>query len=106
MFGLGMLPSDPEMARFMGQRVLEFDNAQKALGDPNMRLKPEWLLNAVRLIQLSLGDLSAADVKGHVWAGYSPARPLPADCFPELRRAIREALATEDHNLDRELTRT
>lgn len=104
--GLGMLPSDPVLARFMGQRVIELDNANRKLSDETLRLKPQWLQHASRVIQLSLGDLTAPNLKGHVWAGYSPARPLPDERHPELRRALRAALPLSDRNLDRELTRT
>ncbi len=104
--GLGFAPSDREFARFMGQRVFELDNANKQLNDPHVRLKTEWLLHATRLIQLSLGDLTSADVKQTVWAGYTPALRLPDSRFPHLRQALREAFPTGQHDLDRELTRT
>lgn len=105
-FGFGMLAADPKVARHIGQNLIELENANKRIADPGVRFKPEWLLNACRLIQLSLGDLTAPKVKSTVWAGYSPALPLPPERFPTLRQALREAFPTGRHDLDRELSRT
>ena len=105
-YGLGIVPSQPETALEMGLRVIELDTANKALIDPATRLKPLWLLNAARLVQLSLGDLTAPEEKATVWAGYTPARPLPSDRHAQARRVLREAFPTGHHDVDRELTRT
>jgi putative heme-binding domain-containing protein len=62
-------------------------------------------LDAVRLVQLALGDLMAARAKGTVWEGYSRRRDdiaLPA----EARSSLRAAFPSQDDHLDRELSRT
>ena len=62
-------------------------------------------LDAVRILQLALGDLMAAKVKGTVWEGYLRRRSdikVPA----EVCSALRTAFPSGHANLDRELSRT
>jgi putative heme-binding domain-containing protein len=62
-------------------------------------------LDAARIVQLALGGLMAAKVKGTVWEGYSRRRDdiaLSADA----RSALRAAFPSGHSDLDRELSRT
>ncbi|MHB1422068.1 MAG: DUF7133 domain-containing protein [Gemmataceae bacterium] len=62
-------------------------------------------LDAVRIVQLALGDLMAANVKGTVWEGYSRRR-TDIKVSAEVCSALRTAFPSEHANLDRELART
>jgi putative membrane-bound dehydrogenase-like protein len=62
-------------------------------------------LEAVRIVQLALGDLMAANMKGSVWEGYSRRRDdvvVPAATL----EALRSAFPSGHADLDRELSRT
>ena len=70
-------------------------------------------LDAVRAVQLALGDLTAAKLVGTVWEGYSPRRdpsgPAGAGgaCAKEATIAtLRAAFPSGHAELDRELART
>ncbi|HTU89100.1 MAG TPA: hypothetical protein VMF69_03290, partial [Gemmataceae bacterium] len=65
----------------------------------------EARLDAVRIVQLALGDLMAAKVKGTVWEGYSRRRDDIAVSV-EVRTALRAAFPSGHADLDRELSRT
>jgi putative heme-binding domain-containing protein len=68
-------------------------------------IPPETRLEAVRIVQLALGDLMAASAKGTVWEGYSRQR---SDVAPPggVRAVLRAAFPSGHADLDRELTRT
>jgi putative heme-binding domain-containing protein len=62
-------------------------------------------LDAVRLLQLALGGLTAKDARGTVWEGYTRRTAKPA--MPDAARgAVRAALPSGHADLDRELART
>jgi putative heme-binding domain-containing protein len=104
--GLGLVHDDPAAALEFGTRVLELDNKTASEGDAELRLKPHWRLWATRLIQLALGDVTDPRVRASVWAGYTPARPLPDDHHLRVRQALRQAFPSGAADLDRELSRT
>jgi putative heme-binding domain-containing protein len=62
-------------------------------------------LDAVRLLQLRLGDIGSLPVKGNVWEGYSRRRPEP-EMPDETKTLLRAAFPGGDADLDRELPRT
>ena len=69
------------------------------------RIAPEVRLDAVRVVQLALGDLMAKKAKGTVWEGYSRRRDdIPVSV--EARTALRAAFPSGHADLDRELSRT
>jgi putative membrane-bound dehydrogenase-like protein len=65
----------------------------------------EVRLDAVRIVQLALGDLMATKAKGTVWEGYSRRRDDIA-LSAEARTAVRAAFPSGHIDLDRELSRT
>jgi putative heme-binding domain-containing protein len=78
-------------------------HAADRLSDPQ---HPEpQRLDAVRLLQRTLGDVASAKAKGTVWEGYTRRRETPA--VPDsVRAALRKAFPSGDADLDRELSRT
>jgi putative heme-binding domain-containing protein len=67
----------------------------------------ESRLGGVRLMQISLGDLMSARKKGTVWEGYSARLPGSTQAGrTNILAALRAAFPSEDHDLDREITRT
>ncbi len=62
-------------------------------------------LEAVRVVQLAMGDLMAAKEKGTVWEGYSRRRDDIA-VSADVRTALRTAFPSGHVDLDRELSRT
>jgi putative heme-binding domain-containing protein len=71
----------------------------------NKSIAAETRLDAVRVVQLALGDLMVAKAKGTVWEGYSRRRndiAVPA----EMRMTLRAAFPSGHADLDRELSRT
>jgi putative heme-binding domain-containing protein len=69
------------------------------------RIAAEVRLDAVRIVQLALGDLLAPKAKGSVWEGYSRRRDdIPVTA--EARAALRAAFPSGHADLDRELSRT
>ncbi len=71
----------------------------------NKGIAAETRLDAVRVVQLALGDLMATKVKGTVWEGYSRRRSDIA-VPPEVRMNLRSAFPSGQADLDRELSRT
>jgi putative heme-binding domain-containing protein len=71
----------------------------------DQRIPAEVRLDAVRVVQLAMGDLMAAKAKGSVWEGYSRRRSDIA-VTEEARAALRSAFPAGHANLDRELSRT
>jgi putative heme-binding domain-containing protein len=68
-------------------------------------LSPRVRLDAVRLVQRALGDLTDPKSKGTVWEGYSRRRETPA--LPgHVRHLLRISFPSKDPDLDRELART
>jgi putative membrane-bound dehydrogenase-like protein len=86
--------------------------ASRLLGDPGAGPGPR--LDAVRAVQLALGDLTAPKLRGTVWEGYSPRRDPPwppavdGGPLPEATTlaALRAAFPSGHAELDRELSRT
>jgi putative membrane-bound dehydrogenase-like protein len=66
---------------------------------------PEPRLDAVRAVQIALGDLTAPADRGTVWEGYSPRGSLPRPATAILT-ALRAAFPSGHADLDRELSRT
>jgi putative heme-binding domain-containing protein len=80
-----------------------FAHAVRLLHDE--KTSPRLRLDAVRLLQHTLGDLMSAKAKGTVWEGYTRGRETQA--APDAaRRALRDAFPANDADLDRELSRT
>lgn len=69
------------------------------------QITPEVRLDAVRVMQLALGDLMARKTKGTVWEGYSRRRD-DIQVSVEARSALRAAFPSGQADLDRELSRT
>jgi putative membrane-bound dehydrogenase-like protein len=67
---------------------------------------PAPRLTAVRAVQLGLGGLTAPGLRGTVWEGYSPHRPVDERLRTWLARLLAPAFPSGDPNLDRELSRT
>ncbi len=63
-------------------------------------------LTAVRIFQLALGDIGAAQHKGEVWEGYSAGKAVDAKVRAELLPLLQRKFPSEDPNLNRELSRT
>jgi putative membrane-bound dehydrogenase-like protein len=88
--------------------------ALRLAGDPGVDAGPR--LDAVRAVQLALGDLTASQLRGTVWEGYSPRRdPLwptaGADKGAQVleaatHAALRSGFPSGHAELDRELART
>ena len=86
--------------------------ALRLVGDASVDAGPR--LDAVRAVQLALGDLTTAKLLGTVWEGYSPRRdPLwptagsgPPAPEAAVRAAFRSAFPSGHADLDRELSRT
>jgi putative heme-binding domain-containing protein len=95
-FGLARVESDPGAVCAILIRL-------RLLSDAHISVPTR--LEAVRLLQRALGDLSARKANGTVWEGYSRRRETFA--LPEeLRLELRKAFPSENGNLDRELSRT
>jgi len=62
-------------------------------------------VDAIRLIQIALGDLTATAHRATVWAGYTLRHESQSD-QAELRRVLRCAFPTGHPELDREISRT
>ncbi len=62
-------------------------------------------LDAVRLLQLYLGDIGDLKKKGTLWEGYTRRKPKP-DASPLMGQALRDAFPSGQIDLDRELLRT
>jgi putative membrane-bound dehydrogenase-like protein len=73
---------------------------------------PEVLLASVRLIQLALGGLMSAKVKGTVWEGYSarqrvlPPPVIDSRSFAHAVAVLRDRFPAGNADLDRETART
>lgn len=66
----------------------------------------ETRLQAVRLIQIALGDLGAKEHRNNVWEGYAPRRPIQRHEAATVGRPLRTLFPTGSPDLDRELART
>ncbi len=69
------------------------------------RLAPRLRLDAVRLLQLHLGDIGDKSSKGTLWEGYSRRQPKP-ESSPAMCQALRDSFPSGHADLDRELLRT
>jgi putative membrane-bound dehydrogenase-like protein len=95
-FGLGTYAADS--AAVMAQAADIVQDSHAAV---------EARLAAVRLLQLSLGDLTAASAKGTAWEGYSiRGGPVDKDRGAAVLTALRAAFPTGHADLDREVSRT
>jgi putative membrane-bound dehydrogenase-like protein len=93
---LGSFEADPEGALGLALAVL---TKARATSGPR--------LAAVRAVQLALGDLTAAPVRGTVFEGYTPRRDQASrPSAPALLPTLRGAFPSGDGPLDRELSRT
>jgi putative heme-binding domain-containing protein len=92
--GLGTADADADAVR---------DRAVRLLADSHR--PADVRLQAVRVLQLALGDLTSPKARGIVWEGYSLRRP-PQTVPAAVLRALRSAFPSGDALLDRELTRT
>jgi putative heme-binding domain-containing protein len=63
-------------------------------------------LNAVRSIQVSLGDLTAPESIGGVFEGYTLRKPPTKDTAAHVAKFMRNIFPSGSHELDRELSRT
>jgi putative heme-binding domain-containing protein len=92
--GLGRVSAHPAEVLEAATRLLSGQETEKRVR-----------LDAVRLIQLAVGDVTAPTAKGTVWEGYT--RRQDSVKLPEAaRKALREALASHDTDLAREAGRT
>ncbi|HXG12685.1 MAG TPA: hypothetical protein VNK04_23205 [Gemmataceae bacterium] len=73
-------------------------------GDAN--LDPDWRRDAVRLVQLALGDVMSARAKGTIWEGYTPRQPEQVRAGAQVLAELREVFPTEHAELDIEVSRT
>ncbi len=102
-YAVGCAATDRDVALAVARRLVG-----DARGDAGPRL------DAVRAVQLALGDLTTAKLLGTVWEGYSPRRdplwPTVGSRAPApdaaLRAALRSAFPSGHADLDRELSRT
>lgn len=62
-------------------------------------------LNAVRLLQLHLGDIGDPRKKGTLWEGYTLRKPRP-DAWERLCKVLRDVFPSGQLDLDRELLRS
>jgi putative membrane-bound dehydrogenase-like protein len=93
-FALGSVAIDPGDA---------LSGALGVLADPGAGSRPR--LDAVRAVQLALGDLTAATLRGTVFEGYSRRSETPLAGARTLE-TLRAAFPSGQTGLDRELTRT
>ncbi len=63
-------------------------------------------LDAWRVIQRALGDITSPKDRASVWAGYTLRYEPPPGHHVEIRRLLRETFPTGHADLDRELSRT
>jgi putative heme-binding domain-containing protein len=93
--GYGICDTEPQGARELAMQALKQKPAAK---------KKE-LLDAVRLLQKSIGDIGDPQYVGQVWEGYSPRKSLPKDRYPEIRSALRANFPTRSSATDLEISR-
>ena len=74
----------------------------EVLQDPRSKHK----LQAIRVIQLAFGDLTAPGTEGTVWEGYTFRNPQKRIPSPALIKALEINLRNNDPALDREVART
>ena len=91
------------LARVKDDADWSFETALAVLkNSPNA----DYQLQAVRVIQLALGDLTAPGTAGTVWEGYTFRKPTPPQVEKQLKRVF-HFLRPENHQLlRRELGRT
>jgi putative membrane-bound dehydrogenase-like protein len=65
--------------------------------------RPEYRIQAIRLVQLGLGDIGAKKSIGTIWEGYSSRREIKDD---ETAKKLALMFPSSDADLDRELSRT
>jgi putative heme-binding domain-containing protein len=86
---LALARPGPDVARFVADRTVPADVR----------------LDAVRVLQLCLGDVAAAAVQGTAWEGYTRRR-AEATLPPPALACLRAALPCGNAELDREVSRT
>jgi putative heme-binding domain-containing protein len=62
--------------------------------------------DAVRLMQIACGELTATAHRATVWAGYTLYDEPPADATRKIRQVLKQAFPTGERQLDREISRT
>jgi putative heme-binding domain-containing protein len=103
-------PTDPQVRATLALaevgRDLKWalDTATDLLTDP--RASSGVKLQAVRVVQLAYGDLTARDAVGTVWEGYTFRRPPPRQPDRQLIDALGPLLGSDDPALFREAART
>jgi putative heme-binding domain-containing protein len=85
---------DPDWALELAQRTLENSRAS------------EHHLQAIRIVQLALGDLTAPGTEGTVWEGYTLRNPQRYDPSPALLAALGKLAPSKDGKVVREAART
>ncbi len=64
-------------------------------------------IDCVRLLQLTLGDLTADKAKGSIWEGYTPRRTeIDKEQAADALKALHTAFPSGDADLDREISRS
>lgn len=94
-WGLGCLPDDATAVLTLVTPLLAAE-----------REASELRLDAVRLIQLALGDLMDPRLKGTVWEGYSARQKTPSTESARALQVLRRMMPTGQPELDREIART
>ena len=93
-----------ELANVENDRLGAMNLALELLADEKIDTAEKLI--AVRLLQLSHGDLTSPETMGTVWEGYTLRRPLPDNlkkrCFPVLKASLQ----TDSRELEREISRT
>jgi putative heme-binding domain-containing protein len=105
----GRLTSVQEITRGLGTYVTDPPGvvARAAVLLADKTIPVDARLAAVRLIQLSFGDLMARSEKGTVWEGYSArCSKIDKDLVASALSALRSAFPSSAPDLDREISRT
>src|SRR5262245_13749903 len=93
---LAICDTEPAQAVEQAGRLLAANDAE-----------PTFRLDAVRVIQRALGDISSPKARGTVWEGYSPRRTeISQDLATQAAMVLHQAFPASDPDLDRELSRT
>ncbi|HEV3384286.1 MAG TPA: c-type cytochrome, partial [Gemmata sp.] len=90
------LDEDPVEAIRVSMQILQNDKTQ-----------PSLKLEAIRLLQLSYGDLTAAGTSGTIWEGYTLRNPSKMPIPPDLKRILSSLFSsTKNADLKMEVSRT
>ena len=95
MLALMDVNDDPDWALRVAMDIIE-----------NKKASPELKLEAVRVVQLCYGDLTAPGTAGTIWEGYTLRTPLKKKPPIQLIRVLESLFFTKNSNLTREVERT